>query len=154
MKNPANSNIYEVNALSVLEAFAGYVEGDPEDLLMVIATESQSNEVRSALSNTAARLNYGQFITWVNINGDDVSLGPQELMTVVEGIDPLAIVALDAASITLLEETYRCALVPDAYSHVFGRRVVTFTNFATLLTNEDDKRRAWGLLKKLAYLSK
>ncbi len=149
VKNPANSNIYEVNARSVLDAYAGYVEGDPEDLLLVLASTAVSNETQSALTRTAERLGYGNAVAWLNIAGDDMPLGARELFTVVEGLDPLALVALDDHSVALLAEAYRCPVATDSLNRVFGRPLVAFSHFATLLESDERKQRAWALLKHL-----
>lgn len=148
MKNPANSNIYEVNALGVLDAYAGYVEGDPEDTLLVMADDAQSNEVRAAVASSAKRLGFAG-ICWVNLNGNDVPLGAKELMAVVEGVDPLALIVLDEASARLVAQAYRCELAPDSFTHVFGRPTAAFADFAAMLSDEDAKQRAWATLKKL-----
>ena len=51
MKNPANSNIYEANALSVLEAYAGFVEATPEAMLLIVGEEAPSPAARDALTS-------------------------------------------------------------------------------------------------------
>lgn len=152
MKNPANSNIYEANAWGVLEAFDGYVEGAPEDALLAVAAEAQPNEVRAAVASSAERLGFGG-IAWVNLNGGDMPLGAKELMSVVEGLDPLALVALDAPSVALLAEAYRCDVPADACTRVFGRPAAAFADFAKMLGSDDRKQRAWALLKKLGNLA-
>lgn len=153
MKNPANSNIYEVSARSVLDAYAGYIDGDPEDLLLVVSASAPSDEARSALFSTAQRLGYGKDVAWLHLNGEVAALGARELMMIVEGLDPCALIALDEPSTTLLAQTYRCTVASDSFDHIFGRPTVTFVDFAAMLEDDDRKQRAWALLKHLALPS-
>lgn len=152
MKNPANSNIYEANAEGVLAAFGDYVEAAPEDLLMVIAAGALAAPARGALSRSAEQLGFGRAVAWVALDGGDIPLGAKELLAVVEGLDPVALVAADAEAAALLAEAYRCALAPDTHGRLAGRPVAAFASFASMLGSDDLKQQAWALLKHLRDL--
>ncbi|WP_172135775.1 hypothetical protein, partial [Adlercreutzia sp. ZJ473] len=80
------------------------------------------------------------------------TLGARDLLSVVEGLDPLAIVAADAEAAALLGRAYRCELALDAATRVMGRTVVAFRRFEDLLETPDEKQKAWALLKKMPKL--
>ena len=95
---------------------------------------------------SAERLGFGlQAIAWCNVSG----LTAEEVLDVVEGMDPIAIICLDEAATSIVSKAYDCSIEKDAATSVRGRRTVAFRSFASLLGNADDKQRAWALLKKL-----
>ncbi len=156
VKNPANSNIYEVNARNVLEAYAEFLDGTPDSLLVVVSEQVPNSEMQDAINNSAKRLGFKQDIAWLQLYAkneaanNNLSLGAKDLMSIIEGIDPIALIVLDSASVGLLSEAYRCKIPKNAHCRVFGRNAVTLCNFADMLKDDDLKQRAWALLKKLA----
>ena len=79
-------------------------------------------------------------------------LGRDDLFLVVEGIDPLRVVAADVASASALAATYRQDVPLDAHCRLFGRDAVAFRQFESLLGDDAHKQKAWALLKKLPRL--
>lgn len=197
MKNPANSNIYEANARNVLEAYAAFVEGTPESLLLAVCDGAPSASACEALASSAERLGFRRSIAWLRLSDkasgasaaaapeleaapasaiDPASapepapaadpesaaaadhesapepapaLGADDVFAIVEGIDPIALVALDAASCRMLADAYRCDVPQDAHCRIFGRDAAAFRDFTAMLTDEDAKQRAWAILKRL-----
>lgn len=189
MKNPANSNIYEANARNVLEAYAAFVEGTPESLLLAVCEGTPSASTCEALASSAERLGFRRSIAWLRLSDkasgasaaaapeleaaaasaiDPASapepapaadhesapepapaLGADDVFAIVEGIDPIALVALDAASCRMLADAYRCDVPQDAHCRIFGRDAAAFRDFTAMLTDEDAKQRAWAILKRL-----
>ncbi len=82
----------------------------------------------------------------------DAALGARDLLSVVEGLDPLAIVAADAEAAALLGRAYRCEIALDAATRVMGRTVVAFRRFEGMLDAPSEKQKAWALLKKMPKL--
>ena len=151
MKNPANSNIYEANALSVLEAYAGFVEATPEAMLLIVGEEAPSPAARDALTSSADRLGFKRSIAWLHLReaADAPTLGANDLFTITEGLDQVALIALDAASCTLFKEAYRCDVPLDTRTRIFGRTAATFQDFNAMLQEERTKQKAWSILKHL-----
>lgn len=155
MKNSANSNIYEVNANNVLTAYDGFVEGTPETMLLVVSTCAPSPEARTAIESSADSLGFKQRTAWVHLNAPEGAnsvatvLGAKDLMAIIEGLDPLALIVLDEKGIATLAEAYRCDIPEDSHVRVFGRDTATFHDFASMLDNSDAKQKAWAILKKL-----
>lgn len=142
--------MYEVNAESVLEAYASFVEGRPADTVLVASSEPLDETARTALARSTAQLGYGEgAIAWLRLTAEGMTLGPQELATIVEGVDPLALVLADKDSISLFSRAYRCDLKADAATRVLGRRVAAFDGFSSMLGDDEAKQRAWALLKRL-----
>lgn len=146
----ANGNIYECNAAGVLALYAPFVTGSANDLLAVVSAHPLADAATAALEASAEQLGFGRNrITWVTLASTDGQLGARELNSLVEGIDPLAIVATDDAAASLLAQAFDSPLQHDAANRARCRTVVAFSDFAALLADSDSKQRAWHLLKKL-----
>lgn len=83
----------------------------------------------------------------------EMLLDPIAIFSLVEGLDPLVIVALDASAASLLSATYKQDILLERAGQLFGRPLVAFADFATHLENPDAKQRAWRLLKTLPTYS-
>lgn len=150
MNNRLDSNIYTYKAASVLTAYAPFVEGTPNCMVAVIGSQPADQDVRNALSKSAERLGFGiGACAWITGSCADGALGPADLWTLVEGIDPVAIVVLDGEASKLVGSAYEQELVCDAKNRVLGRNVAVFADFASMLGDADAKQRAWHLLKLL-----
>lgn len=142
--------MYEVNAESVLAAFGAFVQGTPEATMLAVASAAPSDAARAAIGSSAQQLGFNAgACAWLATAAEGIALGPEELGTIVEGIDPLAVVCLDADAAALFGQAYRCELALDAFARVKGRNVVAFERFDALLGESADKQRAWALLKRL-----
>lgn len=170
MKFSENDNIYEFNALNVLDMYADFVEGTPECMVGVCASEPLSGEARKALTASCDKLELGA-CAWVHVNAASSagvttssaadtadptintaatsSLPPADLFKLIEGLDPLVLIAADEAAAHALGEAYGCAILLDKRNRVFGRTCVAFRNFENMLADPDTKQRAWALLKQL-----
>lgn len=76
-------------------------------------------------------------------------LDAQALFLLLEGLDPLCLIAADVAAAQVLEKTYRTQVPLGKSCRVFGRTCVGFRSFAAMLEDAQDKQVAWALLKKL-----
>lgn len=142
--------MYQVNARSVLEAYGAFLEGTPEATLLVASGRPLGEAARQALERAADRLGYGlEACAWLWASAEGVTLGPQEALTMTEGIDPLGVVLADAGIAALWGRAYRCEPPLDAVSRVRGRTVIAFQDLPAMLDDEDAKQQAWALLKKL-----
>lgn len=150
MKESAKSNMYEVNAESVLAAYGAFVQGTPEATVLAVASEPAAEAVRAAVESSVQRLGFNQgACAWLTLEADGMQLGPQEVGAIAEGLDPLAVALLDAQAAELFGRTYGCELALDEATRVKGRAVAAFRSFEAMLADADQKQQAWALLKKL-----
>ena len=75
-----------------------------------------------------------------------------DLFTLMEGVDPLRVVATDTAAAQALAAAYGQPAVPGEHGRLFGRDIVAFHRFEDLLDDATHKQKAWALLKKLPRL--
>ena len=142
--------MYEVNAESVLEAYGAFVEGTPSATVLVASQEPLAGAPRTALERSAAQLGYGEgACAWLHLVAEGMTLGPQEVATITEGVDPLAVVLADDGAVALFGRAYHTELEADAATRVLGRRVAAFKDFGALLADDEAKQQAWALLKRL-----
>ena len=70
-----------------------------------------------------------------------------DLFTLMEGVDPLRVVATDTAAAQALAAAYGQPAVPGEHGRLFGRDIVAFHRFEDLLDDATHKQKAWALLK-------
>ena len=103
-----------------------------------------------ALEKSAASLEFGAApLARVVVETDEGKLGAEDVRTIVEGLDPVALVACDAFAAETLSAAYRTPVTLDADNRLMGRTAVIFQDFEGMTNTPADKQRAWALLKKL-----
>ena len=151
MKKSANGNMYDVSAREVRELFADYLDGAALPLVLVLSRAPLAAAARQALESSARALGYGEdSCAFAVLEADGAALDANALFLLVEGLDPLCLVAADEDAARLLEAAYRQEVPTGAASRVFGRSAVAFRSFEAMLGTSDEKQRAWALLKKLS----
>lgn len=88
-----------------------------------------------------------------SVSDPNAEIDAGNLFRIVEGIDPLCVVATDTAAINVLSSAYRQNVPPDAHCRLFGRDMVAFSLFEGMLEEAGSKQKAWALLKKLPRLN-
>ena len=151
-----NINIYEINAYQALIRFERFIEGSANDILMVISSTSLSERSRKAIESSAQKLGLGESrISWVNILGrssgeQDIPITPENLHLLIESVDPAAMVVTDIGAMSILSEAYETGLEADASNRVACRTCASFSDFDSMLSDEDRKQSAWKGLKDLS----
>ena len=148
VKESTRSNIYEANGSLVWDLYADYVSESRSTLACAISSREASETARHALESSMAALGYGGALAFVTLDVDDIPLGDVDLFTLVEGIDPLAIVATDATAAA------RQNVPVDEACRIFCRNGVAFRDLEGMLETPEGKQRAWALFKKLPRLGK
>ena len=144
-------NAYEFNACSALQLYGAFVEGDPNCTLVVASRGPLSPKARAALEASAERLGYGKgACAWVVMASDAGELGAGDVLSLVEGLDPVAIIAADADAASLLSSAFVVSLKLDAANRAACRTVVALSDFEASLQDDEAKQKAWAALKKLA----
>lgn len=145
-----NSNMFEVTGESVLMLYGSHVTGAPTSTLLVVSATALSETAREALEKSAASLEFGAApLALMTMEAAEGKLGAEDVRTIVEGLDPVALVATDASAAETLSAAYRTPVTLDEANCLLGRTAVIFQDFETLMKTPADKQRAWALLKKL-----
>lgn len=147
-----NSNIFAFDAARALEAHAAFAEGTTNSTFAVVSTQALEKDARTALASSAERLGYGKHgILWVRTTDDEShALDAHELKTLLMACDPLVFVVTDAEAAHMLEQAFEEPCPPNAASRFMGRCLVAFSSFSAMLQTDEQKQRAWALLKRLA----
>ena len=147
----AGSSMYETALDETRELFGDFLEGARTAPVCVLSGQRLAQPARAALDSSMNALGYGPeacAFAALSIEGG-AALDRQALFLLLEGLDPICLIAEDAAAARALEETYRCEVVPGKAQHVFGRPCVAFESFEEMLKDDHDKQLAWALLKRL-----
>ncbi|MCD8316282.1 MAG: hypothetical protein LUB61_02610 [Eggerthellaceae bacterium] len=146
-----NSNIFELQAQSVMDAYGSYLDADPNLTMLIVCSNSLAPVAKDALASSAERLGYGRNAIGICMltDGSGHDLNPDELMTIVEGLDPIAVVATDREAAELLGKAYRLKLATDDINRAMGRSVVAFYDFEKMMNSSPSKQKAWALLKRI-----
>lgn len=142
--------MFEVTGESVLVLYGSHVTGTPASTLLVLSETPLGDAARTALEKSAASLEFGAApLAVVTAEAAEGKLGAEDVRTIVEGLDPVALVATDAFAAELLSASYRAPVTLDAPNRLLGRTAVIFEDLEGLMKTPADKQRAWALLKKL-----
>lgn len=142
--------MFQVTGESVLVLYGSHVTGTPASTLLVLSETALGDTAQSALEKSAASLEFGTTpLAVVTAETAEGKLGAEDVRTIVEGLDPTALVATDAFAAELLSAAYRTPVTLDAPNRLLGRTAIIFEDFEALMKAPADKQRAWALLKKL-----
>lgn len=138
--------MYEIALDEAWELFGAYLDGARSALVCVLSGSALDERSRAALCSAANSLGYGPAAcTFARTD----ELDEAALFQMIEGLDPLCLIAADSQAAQALGRTYRCDIPLKKPSRAFGRSVVAFSSFASMLNDGQDKQIAWALLKKL-----
>ena len=88
------SNIFEVTGESVLMLYGSHLTGAPTSTLLVLSETPLGDAALEALEKSAASLEFGAApLARVVVETDEGKLGAEDVRTIVEGLDPVALVA-------------------------------------------------------------
>lgn len=153
----ANGNIFATSLHQTADLFAPYLAGELGAPALVVGSRWPKDEMRYALESSFAALGHTDGLALyacTNANGDDdgrgtATLDANSLYALIEGTDPLFIVATDAEAGRLSCQAYHQQEILNADTRLNGRTVVVFSDFGAMLDDSDEKQRAWKLLKHL-----
>lgn len=143
-------NKYKVALDETWDLFGSLMSGARSGLVGVISAKPLSDAAQNAVNSSARALGYGDdACTFITTEG----LEEHALFVLLEGLDPLCLVAADGKTAALLGQAYRCSVPTGGACRLFGRTAVSFIDFESLLQAPQDKQIAWALLKKLPKLN-
>lgn len=153
----AAKTAYGAAAEEICELFADYLEGDGGRPAVALGGHAPSPVARNAIEKSLEAFGYGlgactyASLTPIDssVEGADITLDSQALFLLVEGLDPLYVIATDANAAAMLGKAYRTQFALDAPARVFGRSSAIFADLDSLLATADGKQRAWRVLKSL-----
>lgn len=152
MKNSTNSNMYARTAEETWARFEGRLSDSPLALFCVISGKELGETAKRALASSAERLGYGNAAAFAmvgSMTASEQALGEDEVFALVEGLDPVALVAADAEAARALSSAFRADVAPGRISRVAGRSCAAFRSFEEMLKAPEAKQKAWALLKQL-----
>ena len=170
----ATTSAYGASAREIRELFGDYLDGgatraadaaadaaagvdETPRPALALSAAPLPDVARSALEKSLAAFGFGDdaclFATLAPHNpaaeGGDIRLDAQALFLLVEGIDPLYVIATDEESAAALAAAYRTEFPLDAPIRAFGRPAAAFANLSALLQTDAGKQKAWQVLKSL-----
>ncbi len=166
--NKPSPSLYERVAQQHVSQFAGAYDGSANAAALVVSSREPSDAAKEALTASFRALGYSSSsIGWVVCDGEaggDASgggaaqsepvSGPAptnntNLFTLIEAICPLCVVSLDQQAATALSRDFNTPLPLEVRTLLMGHACICFQDFTSLLSSDQGKRKAWGLLKSL-----
>ena len=148
---------YGASAHEIAELFGDFLQGGADRPALALSGNELTADARNAIEKSLESFGYAapncSFATLIpsgkTTASGDFALDPHALFLMVEGLDPLFLIAADVEATHALGEAYRMQLHPDAGTRVFGRNTAAFTNLADLMRSDRGKQAAWRVLKTL-----
>lgn len=157
------SNPYERMRLQALEPHAAFIDSPQPGAIAVVGSsvETLANpSLRTALTASVERFDYTLAdISWISrettsvqasTQGDNSAgaLDDKALLTVIEALDPIALIICDEESARACAHAYRTSINLDCATTLLIRPCACFTNLVFLLDTQSGKQRAWHILKE------
>lgn len=153
MKISVKSNMYTHAADTVRKRYGAHISGNGLGLACVVSGSPLPDHAQDALRRSFEKLGYGSPPSAFVTTQKPKPLLPGELFSLIEGLDPYALVITDESALAICTEAYRQLIEPDRSQRVLGRDVCALSSFVTMLDSDEGKQRAWALLKKLPSLN-
>lgn len=117
---------------------------NPNDLAYVVIDHAADNPV-------SCTINYPRIDKQKSADKQETGKqGPTDpLLSLVEALDPLAVVLADYHSVVCASHAYNKPLALEAKEHLLGRPCICFEHLEGLMDRPEDKQRAWNCLKTL-----
>lgn len=144
--------MYARTAETTWQRFESRLSGSPQALLCVASGKALGEGAQRALLSSAERLGYGGAVTFAvlgSVAPDAPPLGEEETFALIEGLDPVTLVAADAEAARDLSAAFRANVAPLRISRIAGRSCAAFRSFEEMLEAPEAKQKAWALLKQL-----
>ena len=141
------TNMYGYARARVFEELADRIAGNRSGIILAVFTEEPSDAAKNALEKSFAAIGFGAgAVTYAQLSG----LNSDETFSLVEGIDPLALVACDESAATLCSQAVRQAFPLMQPVRLFGREARAFRRINAMFETEADRQALWHLLKTMA----
>lgn len=153
----AKTSAYGATAVEICELFGDYLQGDATCYAFVMSSSTLSELARDAIEKSMQAFGYDEggcafttlTPTGADAQADAITLDASAVFMLVEGLDPLFVIATDAQSCSALGAAYRSDVPLDSPTRLFGRPAAGFADLDQLLQTPQGKQRAWKVLKTL-----
>lgn len=140
------NGIYDFPRKSVFSRFPQHVHGAESGLIAALFPIEPSPQAQNALEKSALALGWGaEAVCFVKTDGLDT----QELLQIVEGIDPVAVVIASARSAQAFFAAYHMQPTEAESFTALCREVRLIPCFDRLMESPEGKQRIWAVLKTL-----
>lgn len=147
------SGAYEHNRRAALAAHAAYLQGSDQALFLAVCDRQCSAAARGAIDSSAQARGYGNVgTTWLQLDRAQPPLAGKELLSAIEGMDPLCLVVLGSGPLEAFAKAYRIERPAAGFAHVLGRPTCLVPDIDALLETEAGKQQLWSLMKALPAL--
>ena len=141
------TNMYGHTRARIFEEYADRLEGNRNGLVLAVFTEEPTAAAKNALEKSFAAIGFDVgACTYAQLAG----LQADEVFALVEGIDPLALVACDEAAATLCSQAVHQEFPPMRPTRLFGREARALPRINAMLDTEADRQALWHALKTMA----
>lgn len=142
------NGIYDHSRKCVLARYGQRISGAESCLIVALFDNPPSDPARNALEKSAEALGWGNdAVAFVETDGID----PPELLWMVEGMDPVAVVLAGRASARSFFAANRMPYCNDDSPRVLCREIRQIPDFEKLMETPDGKQRIWAILKTLPH---
>ncbi|MGN0262323.1 MAG: hypothetical protein ACI4B9_05710 [Eggerthellaceae bacterium] len=140
------SGIYDFARKSVISRFSQHIHGAESGLIAALFATAPSPQAQNALEKSALAIGWGsEAVCFVETD----MLEPSDLLQIVEGMDPVAVVLASASSAQAFFAAYHLQPVEEERLSVLCREVRIIPRFEELMETPDGKQRIWAALKTL-----
>ena len=137
-----------------ISSFPGVFSGSEDALFCVVSSNALSVQAHEALVASAQRLGYhAKQLAFITLNASPCAVTPQDLLSVLEALDPLAVVLTDHQASEMASSAYNIPLTLEQREFLLGHGCCCFESFEELLSTSQNKQRAWACLKTLPGLA-
>lgn len=143
-----NSDSYSFNRLQAWNNYGALLSGCPNGYILVVSTHELTTESKIALRKSFTALGYGSDSCTYFVATSE-TMTNDELMAVVEALDPGVLIAADQLSADFLSLTYRRPFPGMTETRIFGRRALAFDSFDALMDSDSGHQKIWAALKML-----
>jgi hypothetical protein len=141
-------DIYSVSRAKVLERFGDRIDCPGQALGLALFTEVLEEPARIALANSFRALGYrNEDCAFAKVE----NLEPKEAFALMEGLDPLFLLATDAEAARICARAVRQPFPLMRAVRLFGREARAFPRLNGQLETESNKQAVWHLLKSLPH---
>ncbi len=151
--NETKNNPYSYSRRFVLEKYADRISHSSAGLFVAVSRSAITPASELALTKTAESLGYGSdgvtFVSLMPAAEASSQLAPQDLFELLEGLDPICIIACDVESSSACAACYRVDLPDRSRIKSLGRTICAFDDLEALVSDSARKRNAWAILRTI-----
>lgn len=152
LQQTAKSSIFSRIRQNICNDLPIDLQGNIDALFCILSSAPLSDIASNALSASAQRLGYD--LTQIAFIETNPQTSPKDLLKAIEIIDPLCLIITDINAVKMASAAFNVPLTLGKQDLILGRKCCCFKSFSDMLTNNEDKQRAWAYLKTLPYLIK